>query len=131
MRALVTGGAGFIGSNLVDALLERGDEVAVVDDLSSGKESNLAGALDRGARLHRADIRDAAAVAEIAGRERPELIFHLAAQIDVRVSVARPAYDARTNVEGTINVLEGAREAGSRRVVFSSTRGAVFGGDDA
>src|SRR5918999_6211993 len=89
MRALVTGGAGFIGSNLVDALVQRGDDVAVLDDLSSGKETNLAAALDRGARLHRADIRDGAAVAEIAGRERPELIFHLAAHIDVRVSVAR------------------------------------------
>src|SRR5687767_9103157 len=130
MRALVTGGAGFIGSNLVDALLERGDEVAVVDDLSSGKESNLAAALDRGARLHRADIRDAAAMLEIAGRERPELLFHLAAQIDVRVSVARPAYDARTNVEGTINLLEAAREAGARRFVFASTGGAIYGETD-
>jgi UDP-glucose 4-epimerase len=127
MRALVTGGAGFIGSNLVDALLERGDDVAVVDDLSSGRESNLAAALERGARLHRADVRDAAAVAEIAGRERPELIFHLAAQIDVRVSVARPAYDARTNIEGTINVLEAARETGARRFVFASTGGAIYG----
>src|SRR5918998_2051882 len=129
MRALVTGGAGFIGSNLVDALLERGDDVAVLDDLSSGKESSLAAALDRGGRLHRADVRDAAAVAEIAGRERPELIFHLAAQIDVRVSVAQPAYDARTNIEGTINLLEAARECGARRFVFSSTGGAVHGED--
>ena len=127
MRALVTGGAGFIGSNLVDALLERGDDVSVVDDLSSGRESNLAAALGRGARLHRVDVRDAAAVAEIAGRERPELIFHLAAQIDVRVSVARPAYDARTNIEGTINVLEAARESGARRFVFASTGGAIYG----
>ena len=130
MRALVTGGAGFIGSNLVDALLERGDDVSIVDDLSSGKESNLVAALDRGARLHRADIRDAEAVAEIAGRERPELIFHLAAQIDVRVSVARPAYDARTNIEGTINMLEAAREVGARRFVFSSTGGAIYGETD-
>src|SRR5918998_1340867 len=130
MRALVTGGAGFIGSNLVDALLERGDDVAVVDDLSSGKESNLEAALDRGARLHRADVRDAAAVAEVAGRERPELIFHLAAQIDVRASVTQPAYDARTNIEGTINMLEAAREVGARRFVFSSTGGGVFGGTD-
>jgi UDP-glucose 4-epimerase len=130
MRALVTGGAGFIGSNLVDALLERGDEVSVIDDLSSGKESNLAGALDRGVTLHRADIRDGDPMREIIGREQPEVIFHLAAQIDVRVSVARPAYDARTNVEGTINVLEGAREAGTRRVVFSSTGGAIYGETD-
>ncbi|HEX8207809.1 MAG TPA: NAD-dependent epimerase/dehydratase family protein, partial [Solirubrobacteraceae bacterium] len=130
MRALVTGGAGFIGSNLVDALLERGDDVSIVDDLSSGKESNLAAALDRGARLHRADIRDGEAMAEIAGRERPELIFHLAAQIDVRVSVSRPAYDARTNVEGTINMLEAGRQAGVKRFVFSSTGGAIYGETD-
>ena len=130
MRALVTGGAGFIGSNLVDALLERGDDVVIIDDLSSGKESNLAGALERGATLHRADIRDGAATREIIGREKPELVVHLAAQIDVRVSVAEPAYDARTNIEGTINVLEGAREAGSRRVVFSSTGGAIYGETD-
>ncbi|HEV3000998.1 MAG TPA: NAD-dependent epimerase/dehydratase family protein [Solirubrobacteraceae bacterium] len=130
MRALVTGGAGFIGSNLVDALVDRGDDVAVLDDLSSGKEANVAGALERGARLHRADIRDAAAVADVFGRERPEVVFHLAAQIDVRVSVARPAYDARTNVEGTINVLEGAREAGARRLVFASTGGAIYGETD-
>jgi UDP-glucose 4-epimerase len=130
MRALVTGGAGFIGSNLVDALLDRGDEVAVVDDLSSGRESNLAGALDRGAVLHRADIRDAGAMLEVAERERPAVVFHLAAQIDVRASVDRPAHDARTNVEGTVNVLEAARVTGARRVVFSSTGGAIYGETD-
>jgi UDP-glucose 4-epimerase len=118
MRALVTGGAGFIGSNLVDALLDRGDEVAIVDDLSSGKEANLAAALERGAVLHRADIRDGDAMVELIGSAKPEVIFHLAAQIDVRVSMARPGWDARTNVEGTVNVLEGARQAGVRRVVF-------------
>ena len=130
MRALVTGGAGFIGSNLVDALLERGDEVVVVDDFSSGKESNLAGALERGARLHRGDIRDAAAMNEVFGAERPETVFHLAAQIDVRVSVARPAYDARTNIEGTINLLEAAREVRAGRFVFASTGGAIYGETD-
>jgi len=130
MRALVTGGAGFIGSNLVDALLDRGDEVVVVDDLSSGKESNLAGALERGAVLHRADIRDGEALAALFAAAAPEVVFHLAAQIDVRVSVDRPAFDARTNVEGTVNVLEGARRAGARRVVFSSTGGAIYGETD-
>jgi UDP-glucose 4-epimerase len=130
MRALVTGGAGFIGSNLVDALLDRGDEVVVLDDLSSGKESNLAGALERGAVLHRADIRDGARVRELVGQAAPEVVFHLAAQIDVRVSVDRPDYDARTNVEGTVNVLEAARLAGTRRVVFSSTGGAIYGETD-
>ena len=130
MRALVTGGAGFIGSNLVDALIDRGHQVAILDDLSSGKESNLAGALERGARLHRGDIRDAEAVAAVFAEERPELVFHLAAQIDVRVSMARPGFDARTNVEGTVNVLEAAREAGSSRIVFSSTGGAMYGETD-
>jgi UDP-glucose 4-epimerase len=131
MRALVTGGAGFIGSNLVDALLDRGDEVSVVDDLSSGKESNLAGAFGRGARLHRADIRDGEQLAEILAREKPDVVFHLAAQMDVRASMERPGFDARTNVEGTVNVLEASRLAGSvRRVVFSSTGGAIYGETD-
>src|SRR3712207_4267504 len=130
MRALVTGGAGFIGSNLVDALLDRGDEVVVVDDLSSGKESNLQGALERGARLERGDIRDGDAMLRLLEEARPDVVFHLAAQIDVRVSMARPGFDARTNVEGTVNVLEAARQAGARRVVFSSTGGAMYGDTD-
>jgi UDP-glucose 4-epimerase len=127
MKALVTGGAGFIGSNLVDALLARGDEAIVVDDLSTGKRENLEGALANGAVLVEADIRDRGAIEELAGRERPEVIFHLAAQIDVRRSVADPAWDASINVGGTANVLEAARVAGSRRVVFSSTGGAIYG----
>jgi UDP-glucose 4-epimerase len=130
MRTLVTGGAGFIGSHVVDALVARGDAVTVVDDLSSGKEGNLAGALAAGAVLHRADIRDAAGLHAIAAEAAPEAIFHLAAQIDVRVSLQDPAHDARTNVEGTINVLEAARAAGTRRVVFSSTGGAIYGETD-
>src|SRR5688500_12315343 len=103
MRALVTGGAGFIGSNLVDLLLDRGDEGVIVNDLSSGKESNVEEALERGAVLHRADIRHADSMTSIIGDAKPDAVFHLAAQIDVRVSVDRPAYDARTNVEGTVN----------------------------
>jgi len=130
MRALVTGGAGFIGSNLVDALLERGDDVVVIDDLSSGKEANVADALERGLTLHRADIRDAEAMTRLLADAKPDVVFHLAAQIDVRVSVDRPAYDARTNVEGTVNVLEAARQAGTRRFVFSSTGGAIYGETD-
>jgi UDP-glucose 4-epimerase len=130
MRALVTGGAGFIGSHLVDALVARGDEVAVVDDLSSGHEANLAGALEQGVTLHRADIRDAAALMRLVEDCAPAAIFHLAAQVDVRVSLRDPAYDARTNVEGTINVLEAARAAGAKRVVFSSTGGAIYGETD-
>jgi UDP-glucose 4-epimerase len=127
MRALVTGGAGFIGSNIVDALLDRGDEVAVLDDLSSGRESNLAGAIERGAVLHRADIRDAAAVRAVFEDARPETVFHLAAQIDVRKSLEDPAYDAATNVVGTINVLEAARLSGAERFVNTSTGGAIYG----
>jgi UDP-glucose 4-epimerase len=127
LRTLVTGGAGFIGSNLVDALLARGDDVAVVDDLSTGRRSNLDGALECGAALHHADVREAAAVREIVAGERPAVIFHLAAHIDVRRSVADPAWDARVNVEGTINLLEAARDAGVERFVFASTGGAIYG----
>jgi UDP-glucose 4-epimerase len=127
MRALVTGGAGFIGSNLTDALLARGDEAIIVDDLSTGRRENIEQALANGATLIEADIRDRAAIEEIAGRERPEVIFHLAAQIDVRKSIADPAFDASINVGGTANVLEAARAAEVRRVVFSSTGGAIYG----
>src|SRR3954447_3918817 len=126
MKALVTGGAGFIGSNLVDALLARGNEVAVVDDLSSGKRENVERALSAGATLHEADIRDARRMLELFEAERPEVVFHLAAQIDVRVSVMDPALDARTNVEGTINLLAAARQSGGRRFVFASTGGAIY-----
>ena len=130
MLALVTGGAGFIGSNLVDQLLGRGHEVHVVDDLSSGKESNLEAALAAGAKLHTADIRDGDAMRELFGSVKPEVVFHLAAQIDVRVSVADPAYDARTNVEATANLLETGRVNGVRRFVFASTGGAIYGVTD-
>jgi UDP-glucose 4-epimerase len=120
VRAIVTGGAGFIGSNVVDALLARGDDVHVLDDLSRGKRENVAD----GAQLHVGDIRvDAASVfADV----RPEVCFHLAAQIDVRVSVERPDFDADVNVVGTLRVLEAAREH-AVKVVFSSTGGAIYG----
>ena len=130
MRVLVTGGAGFIGSHLADAIVARGDELTVVDDLSGGHESNLAGAIEQGATLARADVRDAQALIEIVDRTKPAAIFHLAAQVDVRLSLRDPAFDARTNVEGTINVLEAARLGGAGRVVFSSTGGAVYGDTD-
>jgi UDP-glucose 4-epimerase len=129
MKALVTGGAGFIGSNLVDRLLAEGHEVDVLDDLSSGSLANLADArADRTSRLtfHQIDIRDPHLVDLIARRE-PEVIYHLAAQIDVRASVARPAFDAEVNVIGTLNVLEGARVAGARKVVFASSGGTIYG----
>jgi UDP-glucose 4-epimerase len=126
MRTLVTGGAGFIGSNLVDALRRRGDDVTVLDDLSSGRIENLDKALAAGAVLERRDIRDGEAVATLVRDAQPEVIFHLAAQVDVRISLRDPAFDTRTNVEGTVNVLEAARAVGAR-VVFSSTGGAIYG----
>jgi UDP-glucose 4-epimerase len=127
MRALVTGGAGFIGSNLVDALVERGDEVTVVDDVSTGKRANLDQAIQNGAALIELDIRDAEAVDAATERARPEVIYHLAAQIDVRKSVADPANDSQINVEGTVNVLKAAQTHGVRRFVNTSTGGAIYG----
>ncbi|MDQ6725359.1 MAG: GDP-mannose 4,6-dehydratase [Actinomycetota bacterium] len=129
MRALVTGGAGFIGSTLVDRLLAEGHAVDVVDDLSKGSLSNLADArATQGYELtfHRLDIRDPAVVDLLAHR-RPEVVFHLAAQADVRVSVERPVFDAEVNILGTVNVLEGARAAGARKVVFAASGGTLYG----
>lgn len=129
MRALVTGGAGFIGSTLVDRLLAEGHAVDVVDDLSSGNLANLADArATPGYELtfHRLDIREADVVDLVAHR-RPEVVFHLAAQADVRVSVERPVFDAQVNILGTLNVLEGARAAGTRKVVFAASGGTLYG----
>jgi UDP-glucose 4-epimerase len=126
VRALVTGGAGFIGSNLVDALLARGDEVVVVDDLSTGRRANLPDDV----ALREVDVRDADALTPLCALVRPEVVFHLAAQIDVRRAVADPAFDARINVEGTINVLAAAAASGAGRVVLSSTGGAIYGDAD-
>lgn len=128
--ALVTGGAGFIGSNVVDALLAEGLDVTIVDNLSTGRTENIDTALANGAVLEYADIRDAAAVRGVFARRRPRLVFHLAAQIDVRHSVADPAVDAAVNVQGTINVLDAALEHGAERVVYSSTGGALYGDTD-
>jgi UDP-glucose 4-epimerase len=127
MRALVTGGAGFIGSHLVDALLDRHDEVSVIDDLSTGRRENLAGALTRGADFHEVDIRDADRVRAMLAGSRPDIVFHLAAQADVRKSIEDPAWDAGINIIGTINLLEAARQAGVRRVINTSTGGAIYG----
>jgi UDP-glucose 4-epimerase len=120
VRAIVTGGAGFIGSHVADALVARGDEAHVLDNLSHGSRENV----PEGARLHEGDIRsDADAVFD---EVRPEACFHLAAQADVRVSVDDPAYDADVNVLGTLRVLEAARRHGTK-IVFSSTGGAIYG----
>ncbi|HEU4706780.1 MAG TPA: NAD-dependent epimerase/dehydratase family protein [Solirubrobacterales bacterium] len=127
MRSLVTGGAGFIGSNLVDALLARGDEVTVVDDLSTGRRQNLDAALAAGAELVALDIRAGQELSALASARRPERVFHLAAQIDVRKSLEDPAFDAAVNVGGTANVVEAARASGCGRVVSVSTGGAIYG----
>src|SRR5881392_4065867 len=119
MRALVTGGAGFIGSHVVEALLARGDEVNALDDLSKGRRENVA----PGAELHVADIRQPD---EVFDAVRPEAVLHLAAQADVRSSVERPDHDADVNVLGTVRILEAARRHGAR-VVFASTGGAIYG----
>jgi len=126
VRALVTGGAGFIGSNLVDALLDGGAEVLALDDLSTGRRRNLDGALARGGVFVEADIRDAAAIDDAFEGFGPDRVFHLAAQADVRKAVADPAFDATVNVLGTITVLEAARRH-SAPVVFASTGGAIYG----
>ncbi len=130
MNCVVTGGAGFIGSHIVDALVARGDSVTVIDDLSTGKQSNIGPAIENGATLEVADVRDAAAVEEIVLAARPEVVFHLAAQIDVRYSVDRPADDATSNVLGTIGVLDAALRVGARRVVNTSTGGGLYGNAD-
>src|SRR3954447_6154211 len=132
MKALVTGGAGFIGSTLVDRLLAEGHAVDVIDDLSTGSLGNLAAArADRGNELtfHQLDIRQPG-TSDLIARRAPEVVFHLAAQMSVRESVARPAYDAEINIIGGLNVLEGARTAGARKVVFASSGGTIYGAAD-
>ena len=127
MEALVTGGAGFIGSHLVDALLDRGDHVVVLDDLSTGRRENLDDAVAKGAVLVETDVTDAAAVADALETGRPEVVFHLAAQIDVRRSMSDPVFDLGVNVGGTLNLLEAARQTQARRFVLASTGGAIYG----
>ncbi len=122
MDAIVTGGAGFIGSHVADALIERGDRVVIIDNLAGGRRDRVPAAAD----LREVDIRDAAAMAAVFEEVRPQAVFHLAAQADVRVSVDDPAFDSDVNVLGTIRVLEAARSCDAR-VVFSSTGGALYG----
>jgi len=122
VRLLVTGGAGFIGSHLVDRLVADGHEVAVVDNLASGRAERVRPP----ARLHPIDLRDRR-LAEVLEAERPEVVFHQAAQTDLRRSVADPVFDAEVNVLGSVNLLEASRRAGVRRVVFASSGGAIYG----
>ena len=127
MKSLVTGGSGFIGSHLTDALVARGDEVVVVDNLFTGDERNLASAIENGAELHVDDVTDTDAMARILEQARPEVVFHLAAQPHVTRSTAEPVLDLRINVEGTIKLLELARRFDEPRIVFASTGGAIYG----
>ena len=129
MRALVTGGAGFIGSTLVDRLLAEGHAVDVIDSLATGSLANLSDArADRSHEFtfHQIDIREPSVV-DLIVRRQPEVVFHLAAQADVRVSVSRPVFDAEVNVIGSLNILEGARQAGAAKVVFASSGGTIYG----
>jgi UDP-glucose 4-epimerase len=125
MDAIVTGGAGFIGSHVADALIARGDRVVIVDNMAGGRRDRVPPAAD----LRQIDIRDSAAMRSLFDEVRPQAVFHLAAQADVRVSVDDPSFDADVNVRGTIQVLEAARSCDAR-VVFSSTGGALYGEAD-
>jgi len=132
VRTLVTGGAGFIGSTLVDRLLAEGHTVDVIDDLSTGSLANLADARAAAGHqltVHQMDVRSGEVVGLMA-RQRPEVVFHLAAQADVRVSVTDPVFDADVNVLGTLRVLEGARLAQAARVVFAASGGTLYGEPD-
>ena len=122
MKILVTGGAGFIGSHIVDRLISEGHEVSVIDNLSTGRIENL----NRKAEFYKMDI-VSPRIEKVFKKERPELICHLAAQMDVRKSVADPATDAQTNIIGMLNLLENGMRYGTRRVIFASTGGAVYG----
>jgi UDP-glucose 4-epimerase len=125
MRILVTGGAGFIGSHLVDGFINAGHQVAVIDDLSSGRRENL----NPQARFYQLDVQDPA-MGDLFRRETPEVMCHHAAQMDVRRSVADPLFDARVNLLGLLNLMENARQHGLKRVLFASTGGAIYGEQD-
>ncbi|MCC7370478.1 MAG: NAD-dependent epimerase/dehydratase family protein [Chloroflexi bacterium] len=123
MRVLVTGGAGFIGSHVVDAYIAAGLDVAVVDNLTTGSRANL----NPAARLHEIDIRDADALVRVFEQERPELVSHQAAQASVRLSMENPSQDAQINVLGSLNVLEACRKTGVRKLIYAGTGGASVG----
>ncbi|MCK5572105.1 MAG: SDR family NAD(P)-dependent oxidoreductase [Bacteroidetes bacterium] len=126
MKILVTGGAGFIGSHIVDAYLEEGHQVVVVDNLSTGRESNI----NQKATFHRADIRDADLMNKVFREENVDVLCHQAAQIDVRRSVADPAYDASVNILGFLTLMECCVRDGVSNVIFASSGGAIYGEQD-
>lgn len=123
MKILVTGGAGFIGSNLVDALIEANHDIFIVDNLSTGNKLNL----NEQAKFYEADICDKTEIQKIFDIEKPEAVFHLAAQANVSASVKDPAFDVKVNVIGTINLLELCRDFSVKKFIFSSTGGAIYG----
>lgn len=123
MRILVTGGAGFIGSNVVDRFVAEGHEVLIVDNLSSGLQQNL----NPSASFHNLDIRDADALNQIVAEFQPEVIDHHAAQIDVRRSVLDPIFDLETNILGSIRLFQAAASHGVRKIIYASTGGALYG----
>jgi len=126
VKILVTGGAGFIGSHVVDAYVTAGHEVAVIDNLTTGREENV----NPDARLHRVDIRDLAQVQQVFASFQPEVVNHHAAQSEVPKSVADPGFDAHVNVVGGLNVLRASADSSVRKVIFSSTGGALYGEPD-
>ena len=129
MRILITGGAGFIGSHIVDMCIHRGYEVCVIDNLSTGQRGNI---LDHIVQekviFHAVDICDSQVVEKIFLEFRPEVVFHLAAQINVRAGIEKPAFDAQVNILGSLNILEAMRKSECPRIIFSSTGGALFSG---
>jgi UDP-glucose 4-epimerase len=122
LKILITGGAGFIGSNVAERYLAKGWDVAIVDDLSSGRRDNVPGA----ASFYELDVRDLE-LGEVMAAERPDVVSHHAAQMDVRISTTQPAFDADVNIIGSIKVIEAALAAGVRKLIFASTGGAVYG----
>lgn len=127
MRILITGGAGFIGSHIVDMCVHRGYEVCVVDNLSTGQRSNIIDHIvQEKIVFHAVDICESQAVEKIFLEFRPEVVFHLAAQINVRAGIEKPSFDAQVNIQGSLTILEAMRKAQCSRIIFSSTGGALF-----